>query len=458
MENFNFKEWVYNCMLSKLYREEDGKNIYSGNLSYIFLSMTAIAIYTAWGFNRIFTPFIEINGFGLSDAFSGLILGLEGLVGIFADPISGFLADRRFLYPHDTRGIMIVTSIIVMFSMVVLIPYATSVNELIALLIALYISAHFMRTPYNSLMPKTFEMKNWGVASGYINSFLAMGSIVAFLLVAGFETKIGIKNTALIEGMVIIVTGVITPLIVKEKMPEEREIVVKDKKTLGKKVSLMFRDRRILIYFLIQFFSWVAYESIAIYFVSYVDSAGYSFTSSKGGALVFAAVGFAIFNLITFLSSIPLGIAYRKMRNKKNMMIYGLLLLTITMLFASTYRTMDLVMIYLAVGGLAWGTFLVSSYPIGAFLITSLEGDREAALSSFFGLSAFFNNLALLTAAVGISFILTISSNNFEFMFLASAICATISIILVLMLKIDNFILSKVESSDIREILPMEEQ
>jgi MFS family permease len=440
---------------SRLYREENGKNVYSGNLSYIFLSMTAIAIYTTWGFNRIFTPFIEINGFQLSDAFSGLILGLEGLVGIFADPISGFLADRKFLYPHDTRGIMIVSSIIVMSLMICLIPYATSVSELIGLLIAMYIAAHFMRTPYNSLMPRTFEMKNWGVASGYINSFLAMGSLVAFLLVAGFGTTLGIKNVALIEGVIVLATGIITPLIVKERKPENKSVVIREKKTLGERILYMFKDRRILIYFGIQLFSWVSYESIAIYFVSYVQSAGYSFSTGSDGALVFAAVGFAIFNAVTLIASIPAGIIYRKHRGKKNMMIYGLGILATVMIFASIYRTQTLVLVYLAVGGLGWAAFLVAAYPIGAFLITTLEGDREAAMSSFFGLSAFFNNAALLLASVSVSLVLTISHNNFEFMFLISAGTAIISMILVFLMRVDNEILSRFGDEETGEILPI---
>jgi MFS family permease len=440
---------------SRLYREENGKNVYSGNISYIFLSMTAIAIYTTWGFNRIFTPFIEINGFQLSDAFSGLILGLEGLVGIFADPISGFLADRRFLYPHDTRGIMIVVSIGVMAIMICLIPYATSVDELIGFLIALYIAAHFMRTPYNSLMPRTFAVKNWGVASGYVNSFLAIGSLVAFLLVAGFETKLGIKNVALIEGLIVVATGIITPLIVKEKKPESKSIVIREKKTLNERVLYMFRDRRILIYFAIQLFSWIAYESIAIYFVSYVQSAGYSFTSGSGGALVFAAIGFSIFNAVTLIASIPIGIFYRKYGKKKNIMIYGLAILAAVMILAVFFRTKELLLLYLAIGGLGWAAFLVAAYPIGAFLITTLEGDREAAMSSFFGLSAFFNNAALLISSVSVSLILTISQNNFEFMFLDSAFAAIVSIILIFFMKIDNNILSDFGKEGVEEILPI---
>ncbi|MGP6239391.1 MFS transporter [Cuniculiplasma sp. SKW4] len=442
-------------MFERLYREENGKNIYSGNISYIFLSMTAIAIYTSWGFNRIFTPFIEIHGFNLSDAFSGLILGLEGLVGIFADPISGFLADRRFLYPHDTRGIMIVISVCVMAIMLCLIPYATSVDELIGLLIALYIAAHFMRTPYNSLMPRTFEVKNWGVASGYVNSFLAIGSLVAFLMVAGFETKLGIKNVALIEGLIVLVTGIITPLIVKEKKPESKSVVIREKRTLNERVLYMFRDRRILIYFAIQLFSWIAYESIAIYFVSYVQSAGYSFTSGSDGPLVFAAIGFAVFNAVTLIASIPIGIFYKRYKKKKNIMVYGLAILALVMLLAVFFRTEEVVIIYLAVGGLGWAAFLVAAYPIGAFLITTLEGDREAAMSSFFGLSAFFNNAALLIASVSVSFILTISHNNFEFMFLDSASAAIVSIILIFFMRLDNSILSEFGKDGVEEILPI---
>ena len=391
--------------------------------------MSAFAIYLAWGFNKIFVPYFSVNGYNIDATILGLVLGLEGITGMIVDPLSGIYTDKDIFHPASTKGRFIAIGLVVMSISIFILPFSQTLAEFILVLLVLYIAAHFIRPPYNSLMPEVVRRRDWGEASGFINAFLALGSITAFLVV-GLLISTSLIYAAFAAGTMILLIGLVTPATIRES-PNR-------KKTFHRRRSIrnLLQTREIRTFFLMQLFWWASYESVATYLYYFVKNLNLSLTPG-GSSLIYAAIAFAVFNVATVLSSIAIGKIYARTLNKKNLIGIGLVIFMLTELLGSFYQTSDSILLFLAVAGVGWAFILTASYPLGAYLVKKFAGENSP-LGAFFGLNSFFGNLAIIIGAFGTAAVLYLSNQDLEVMFPIALLCSFVAFMLLQRLKITD--------------------
>ncbi|EQD79871.1 Major facilitator superfamily MFS-1, partial [mine drainage metagenome] len=316
------------------------------------------------------------------------------------DPISGIYTDKDIFWPHSTKGYFITIGLVFAGISVIMIPFSQNVMEFVILILIFYAASHFIRPPYNALMPEVIRRKNWGEASGYINTFLALGSITAFLVI-GPLIKVSLYYAAMLAGILIISVGLITPWKIVESPIRE--------KTEHKKgaITTLLKRKEMSIFFLMQLFWWASYESIATYFYFLAKDFNLSLTPG-GSAIIYVTIAFAIFNVTTVISSIPIGILFGKTLRKKNLITIGLIIMILMELIGSFYHTSSMfLLIVLAIAGIGWAFILTASYPLGAYLVKKFTGNKTP-LGLFFGLNSVFTNGSIMIGAIGTAAIMLI--------------------------------------------------
>ncbi len=420
------------------------KQFYYKAMDMVLLSFSALAIYVAWGFNKIVTPFVSSNIYGLAAISGGIILGLEGIVGIIIDPLSGYLTDMDIFYPKSTKRYFIMIGIPIMTLSLVILSYSNTVAMFVMAMLLFYVFAHFIRSPYNALMPEVVEKKHWGKASGYINAFFAIGSIIAYIVIA----PIVLKNTfygIVIAAVIIMIFGMATPLYIRESKNRVK------KSNIDGVFSKILKSKTLLLFFFAQMFWWTSFEAIATYFYFY--SKAMNFTLS-GSSLIFAAVGFAIFNIATFIAAIPTGYLYERIFRKKNLIYIGIIVFIIAELLAISYQKSDMILLDLFIGGIGWAFILTASYPMGSYLIKKHVGGDNTPYGTFFGVTSIFANLAIITGAYITALVLYLSHDNLEMIFPVSISALFISGLLIMFMKISDHMNGEMGKE--MDIIPME--
>lgn len=347
------------------------------------LGMAGMARNVGYGVNKVFAADL-LSQLTPSQPLIGLVLGLEGLLGIVLNPLTGWISDRHHTR-FGRRRLFVIFSAPVAGILWVMFSSARNLHLAILFLISFYFFQQLSPTPYQAWMPDIVDQKHWGRASGVINLWWQVGNFLAFLPIPLLWKWIH-GDAFWVTALIMIAGGMITGLTVRE-----RSIPVT---TSPRVVRGHWLSPNLIKYFAASFFWWLAFEAMASFFTLFV-------IHTLHGTLIDSALGMACFTFSALIVAVWFGRHYTAGSAKKILIIsiaaFGLIGLSGTII-----RSVDLAFVLLFVGGIFWGGIQVVSYPWGSELLKGALPQTANPLHYYglmYGVGNLMQALGLVVAA-----------------------------------------------------------
>ena len=379
---------------------------------------------------------VQTFGFGLSATLTGFIMTLDNIAAFFIQPIMGAVSDRT--YTRIGRRMPYILTFapiaVLAFILIPLVPQMIPVElngqvDQLTGLFAFFIGAlgvmllamAVFRTPVIALMPDLTPSPLRSKANGVINLMGGLGGVLAFLG-GGMLYKIYRPLPFWVGGAITLIAVAI--LFWKVKEPRELvESAARREEGLG--VFRGVRDiprenaRSLVLLILAIFFWFVGYNAIETFFSSYgVATLGVS-ESTASMILSVAYVTFILF-------SIPSGFIATRFGRKRTI-ITGLAIFTVLLVIAFFTPVVPVVVVLLAVGGLAWSLVNVNSLPMVVDISTS-----EEVLGTYTGLYYVAGTLAAVVGPILNGWVIDLTGRNYNMIFFVTPAFFVLAILCML--------------------------
>jgi len=364
---------------------------------------------------------VQTFGFGLSATLTGFIMTLDNIAAFFIQPIMGAISDRTYTRIGRRMPYIVICApiavlaffLIPVFPQMIPAELNGQVGQLTGLF-ALFIAAlgvmllamAVFRTPVIALMPDLTPSPLRSQANGVINLMGGLGGVLAFLG-GGLLYKIYRPLPFWIGGAITLVAVAI--LFWKVKEPRELvESAARREEGLG--VFRGLRDippenvRSLVLLILAIFFWFVGYNAIETFFSSYgVATLGVS----EATASMILSVAYVTF----ILFSIPSGFIATRFGRKRTIMV-GLTIFAGLLVIAFFTPAVPVVIVLLAVGGLAWSLVNINSLPMVVDISTS-----EEVLGTYTGLYYVAGTLAAVVGPILNGWVIDLTGRNYNMIF-----------------------------------------
>jgi MFS family permease len=377
----------------------------------------------------------QTAGFGLGALATGFIMTLDNIAAFFIQPIVGALSDRtRTRFGRRMPYIVIFAPIAVAsFCLIPIVPrmippelngQLEQLGGVFALFIAvlgvMLLAMAVFRTPVVALMPDLTPSALRSKANGVINLMGGLGGVLAFL-VGGLLYTIYQPLPFWFGGLVTMVAVAI--LFWKIKEPGERVESASDDSGLG-----VFRGlrgipresaRSLALLILAIFFWFVGYNAVETFFSSYgVTTLGVS-ESTASMILSAAYIAFILF-------SIPSGMIATRFGRRRTI-ISGLVVFGILLTIAFFVPVVPVVILLLALGGLAWSLVNINSLPM---VVDSAPS--EDFLGTYTGLYYVAGTSAAVVGPILNGWIIDFTGRNYNMIFLVAPTFFVLAILCML--------------------------
>ena len=387
-----------------------------------FLGMAGLGRNVGFGANKVFTSAL-LQTLIASQPLIGLILGLEGLFGIFINPLTGWLSDRTTasgLRRKIYTGVCLPGAAIAWL----VFCYSHHIGVATFAICLFYAFQQGSLSPYQAWMPELVPMNSWGVASGYLNFWWQLGSLLSFLaipLIWNFTHS----GAYVLTAALIAAGGLLTTIVVPERAASNTSAASSHRVSYWP----LFR-RNLLLYFLSQALAWVAFESIASFFTLYILHAVH-------GTLMDSAIAMSLFTLTGMIAAIFSGRLYNRVSPRLLLMI-ALGFFGIFAFLGLYVHNLVVVIILVSIEGVFWSGNMTVSFAFATDLLRQAvahEGKEDAMRGGLYGVSNLVQSVGLLHAAPISGFVIAASGGKYQGMFLVSSVAALISMLLVLMIR-----------------------
>ncbi len=388
-----------------------------------------------WAINKGFT-FTLLSYYTDSPFIKGVVLAVEGFMGILVPPIIGWYSDRIFTRAGRRKPFIIVGGFLAGFSLYMaylFYSWGFAFEFFIFMISFFYFSMHLYTAPFRALMPDLIGSGHRGRASGIITLLEVVGSLTGFIL-GSILWDMDISYPFLMGTILIPLASVVTYTTIKERpLIEEQKKRVLEENIIEYAVK-MFKEGDTLKFYLAQTFWWMGFEFIAIFFVGIAAQILLGVPTEENIKAITgtAVMLMGIFNIAAVFSALPGGIIYDKIGRKKAIVIgsaiFGLSILS--GLLATEYIH---ILIILIIAGLGWGMLLAASYPVIGDLLTKFK--REEYNGRYYGVFEASRSLPILLGGVVGGAIVALSGNDYRSLFPASAIIVLLSIPLILWMR-----------------------
>ncbi|GAB4435487.1 MAG: SLC45 family MFS transporter [Anaerolineae bacterium] len=365
-------------------------------------------------------------GFGLNATLTGFIMTLDNIAALFILPLIGVWSDRtrtrigrRYPYILTAAPVAAVAFVLIPVAAGMIDPatsgdIAENGGALALFLVAaglMLVAMAVFRTPVISLMPDLTPSVLRSKANGVINLMGGVGGIIAAL---GLARLFDINPVLpfVISSVVLIVAVVLLFLTVREPdvsaLPHEQSEEEEARQGLRGVRLVPPAYRRSLIFLLLAIFSWfVGYNAIETFFSSYATT---TLGVSAGAAPQLFSVA-----LVTFiLFAVPAGYVGTRLGRKRTIGL-GLALFAALLVVAFFIANVTVVVIILAVGGVAWALVNINSLPM---VIDTTDDAR--LLGTYTGLYYFASQSAAIFGPVLNGAIIDLSGSNYSMIFLVT--------------------------------------
>jgi len=365
----------------------------------------------------------QTAGFGLGALATGFIMTLDNIAAFFIQPIMGAFSDRtRTRFGRRMPYIIIFAPIAVAaFCLIPMVPrmippeLSGQLDQLggvftlfVAALCVMLLAMAVFRTPVVALMPDLTPSALRSKANGVINLMGGLGGVLAFL-VGGLLYKIHHPLPFWFGGLVTLVA--VTILFWKVKEPQELVESASDDGGLGvfKGLRGIPREnvRSLTLLILAIFFWFVGYNAVETFFSSYgVATLGVS-ESTASMILSVAYITFILF-------SIPSGVIATRFGRKRTI-IAGLVVFGVLLTIMFFVPVVPVVIVLLAVGGLAWSLVNINSLPM---VVDSAPS--EDVLGTYTGLYYVAGTSAAVIGPILNGWIIDLTGRNYSTIFLVT--------------------------------------
>ncbi len=380
-----------------------------------WLGMAGLARNVGYGANKVFAADL-LSLLTPSQPLIGLVLGMEGFLGLILNPLAGWMSDR-YTTRFGRRRLYIIFSAPLAGLLWVLFTGSHVLNLAIIFLISFYFFQQVSPTPYQAWMPDIVSPQFWGRASGLLNLWWQVGNFLAFLPIPLLWKTIH-GGAFWVTAAIMVVGGLVTGFGVRERAPAAQPA----RAERMPRVPWLSPD--LIKYFVAQLFWWLAFEAMASFFTLFM-------VHTLHGTVIDAALGMAIFTFSTILVALAFGRLYERFPAKPLMLVcigaFGLIGYTGTII-----RSVPLAFLLLFVAGIFWGGIQVVSYPWGSDLLRqALPRDTDA--SKYYGLLYGVGNLTqsvgLLVAAPVTGFMIAAQGGSYSAMFWVNVMASFLSLL-----------------------------
>lgn len=404
-----------------LEKQTDGKKLYS-NAQMLNFCLGFFGLQFAWQMRIILSgPVTE--GLGASPLIFGLIWLAGPFTGMIVQPIIGAMSDNLNTKFGKRRPFLLIGAILASLALWAFPNSANIVNFfgssvgqslpvwsalLFAAIMIWFIdgSVNAAQGPYRAMIPDNIPQEQHAIANSFLSFAIGLGSVVAAgtapLLKWAFNYQMSIPAQFVMASLAFTLATIWTCSTTKEGVSES--VKVENKESSENKTG--FVDAFIGFFKLspnvskicvMQLFTWIGVMSMFIFFTQFAihnvfavpdltnatETVKKSFESAVNQGTNFASISFAIFNLICFLVSLPIGIISSKLGNKKvhafSLSIMGLAFLAMT--FTTNVK---LVAFCMAAAGIGWASILALPFAmVSKYIKKGTEGSVMGIFNIF---------------------------------------------------------------------------
>src|SRR5574344_1498574 len=258
--------------------------------------------------------------------------------------------------------------------------------------------------PYRALVPDVVPKEQHSLANSYISLAIGLGSVVAAgtspFLAWAFNVKMSIEAQFIMAALAFSLGMLWTCIFIKEKaIKKEEETFFEEKiksnfwQDMKSFFSLSPQVGKIC---LAQFFTWIGVMCMFIFFTQYSvhtifqvpdltsasDTVRKSFENLTLEGTNFASVCFALFNLVCFFVSIPIGLLSSKYGNRK-IHVIALISMAIAFLLMAFFTNQKMVLWLMALAGIGWASILALPF---AMLSQYIKKGTEGSVMGIFNI------------------------------------------------------------------------
>ena len=255
--------------------------------------------------------------------------------------------------------------------------------------------------PYRALVPDVIPREQHAIANSFLSFAIGLGSVIAAATPPVLSKFFGIDmpDTAQFLMAAIAFTGgmIITCATIKEKqhIPTKKENEDGEKKSfLSSLKEFLTTSPEIVKICIVQLFTWIGTMCLLLYFTLFVVHNLYGvpdiiqngtealYESTRLSGTNFALICMALFNLVCFLVSIPLGVLSTKFGNKKIHFV-ALVSMALAYLILGFAHTKLLVVIGMGLAGIGWASILALPF---AMLSQYIKEGTEGSVMGIFNI------------------------------------------------------------------------
>jgi maltose/moltooligosaccharide transporter len=390
-----------------------------------WMGMAGLGRNVGYGSNKVFTaPMLE--SLKASQPLIGLVLGLEGLLGLLMNPLTGWLSDHT-TKPGFRRKIYVGVCLPGAALAWLLFYFLHSASSAMIVIILFYLFQQSSTSPYQAWMPEVVPPSKWGLASGYLNLWWQVGNLVAFLVIPLLWT-LNHVGAFVFASALMIVSGLVTIIGVPEPVVAQLTGELKQKNVASYR-TLLHRD--LVLYFIVHLLSWLSFEALASFFTLFILHVAH-------GTQLDAALAMSVFTATGIASALIVGRLYRKISPKTtlsiSLVLYGLLSLA-----GLVIHSMTTVFIIVGIEGLFWSANLTVSFALATELLHQIvrnEALEERLRGGLFGVNTLMESAGLLIAAPLAGLVIAWSGGNYAGMFLVSAVSSLLAVVFVVAIRL----------------------
>lgn len=418
------------------------------------------------------------EGLGASPFLFGLIWLAGPVTGMVVQPIIGAMSDNTHTKFGKRRPYIFLGALFASIALV-LFPNSSTIMETIQSYLpfnlpasaALFFAAIMIwvidacvnaaQGPYRALIPDNMPVEQHSLANSYLSFAIGLGSVIAAgtapFLSWAFNYQMSIPAQFVMAAVAFFGATIWTCLTINEikKSPakvndstEDTEKTEENKISFAQSVKNFFAcSPQIAKICTVQFFTWIGIMCMFIYFTQYAihtvfgvpdltkvaEDVKLSYEATISQATNFSSVCFAIFNLVCFIVSLPIGILSSKFGNK---LIHAISLISMAIAFGAMAFTNNttLVMTFMAIAGIGWASTLALPFAmLTRFINKGSEGSVMGIFNIFIAgpqivvctILAWFINTCSFQTEAGINY-------HYEYSLLVGAIVLAIAAVATL--------------------------
>jgi len=360
---------------------------------------------------------------GASPLIFGLIWLAGPFTGMIVQPIIGAMSDNMNTRFGKRRPFLLIGALLASLALwafpnsaAITNFFASSIHQTLPVWSALLFAAitiwiidgsvNAAQGPYRAMIPDNIPQEQHALANSYLSFAIGLGSVIAAgtapFLKWAFNYQMSIPAQFVMAALAFTMATLWTCSTTKEDTSSHEanlEARANDPKlNYWQALVGFFRlSPEVTKICLIQLFSWIGVMSMFIFFTQFsvhnifavpditnaTEAIKKSYEAAMSQGTNFASISFAIFNLVCFLVSLPIGIISSRIGNKK---VHAFSLFTMGLAFAAmTFTTnIKLVAICMAVAGIGWASILALPFAmVSKYIKKGTEGSVMGIFNIF---------------------------------------------------------------------------